>query len=73
MLDATRLTATRTAGAAALSIRLAARPGARVAAVIGAGPVAAAHLELLPAVLPGAELRVTARDPGRAAALAADP
>ena len=71
VLDATRLTATRTAGAAALSIRLAARPGSRVAAVIGAGPVAEAHLELLPAVLPGAELRVTARDPGRAAALAA--
>jgi len=72
VLDATELTATRTAGAAALSIRLAARTGARVVAVIGAGPVAAAHLRVLPAVLPGAELRVAARDPARAAALAAE-
>ncbi len=71
VLDATELTAVRTAGAAALSIRLAARPDARVVAVIGAGPVAAAHLRVLPAVLPGAELRVAARDPARAAALAA--
>ena len=67
VLDATELTAARTAGAAALSIRLAARADARVAAVIGAGPVAAAHLRVLPAVLPGAELRVAARDPARAA------
>ena len=72
VLDATELTAARTAGAAALSIRLAARPDARVVAVIGAGPVAAAHLRVLPAVLPGAELRVAARDPARAAALAAE-
>jgi len=71
VLEATELTAIRTAGAAALSIRLAARPDARVAAVIGAGPVAAAHLRMLPAVLPGAEVRVATRDPVRAAALAA--
>ncbi|MEZ0294713.1 MAG: ornithine cyclodeaminase family protein, partial [Solirubrobacteraceae bacterium] len=31
-----------------------------------------AHLRVLPAVLPGAELRVAARDPARAAALAAE-
>ena len=72
VLDATELTATRTAGAAALSIRLAARPDARVAAVIGAGPVAAAHLRVLPAVRPSpscASRRATRR---RAAALAAE-
>ena len=71
VLDATELTAARTAGAAALSVRLAARPGARVAAVVGAGPVAAAHVALLPAVTGIAELRVAARDPARAAALGA--
>jgi ornithine cyclodeaminase/alanine dehydrogenase-like protein (mu-crystallin family) len=50
VLDATGLTAARTAGAAALSVKLAARADARVATVIGAGPVAASHLAFLPAV-----------------------
>jgi ornithine cyclodeaminase/alanine dehydrogenase-like protein (mu-crystallin family) len=71
VLDATELTAARTAGAAALSVRLAARAGARVAAVIGAGPVAAAHLAILPAVRELAELRVASRRPEQAAGLAA--
>ena len=38
VLDATQLTAVRTAGAAALSVGLAARADARVAAVVGHGP-----------------------------------
>ena len=46
VLDATALTAARTAGAAALAVDLAARRGARVAAVIGSGPVAAEHLRV---------------------------
>jgi ornithine cyclodeaminase/alanine dehydrogenase-like protein (mu-crystallin family) len=71
VLDATYLTAARTAGAAALSIRLAARADAQVAAVIGTGPVAEAHLAILPAVRAFAEIRVAARRPERAAALAA--
>jgi len=71
LLDATALTAARTAGAAVLSVDLAARPEARVAAVIGAGPVAAAHLAMLPAVRDFAELRVAARRPDAAAELAA--
>lgn len=71
VLDATYLTAARTAGAAALSIRLAARPDARVASVIGAGPVAEAHLRILPAVRDFAELRVAARRADGAEALAA--
>ena len=66
VLDATQLTAVRTAGAAALSIRLAARADARVAAVIGAGPVAAAHLAVLAAVRDFDEIRVAARSPERA-------
>jgi alanine dehydrogenase len=71
VLDATHLTAVRTAGAAGLSVRLAARPGARVAAVIGAGPVAAAHLAILPAVADFAEIRVASRNAADAAELAA--
>jgi ornithine cyclodeaminase/thiomorpholine-carboxylate dehydrogenase len=71
LLDGTALTALRTAGAAALSVRLLARPGARVAAVVGAGVQAAAHLRMLSAVLPRAELRVAARRPEAARALAA--
>jgi alanine dehydrogenase len=67
VLDATELTA----AAAALSIRLAARPDAAVAAVVGAGPVAAAHLRLLPAVRDFTEIRIAARRPAAAAALAA--
>ena len=69
VLDATALTAARTAGAAALAVDLAARRGARVAAVIGSGPVAAEHLRFLPAVRDFAELRVGARDPAAAATL----
>jgi alanine dehydrogenase len=71
VLDATHLTAARTAGAVALSVQLAARAGARVAAVIGAGPVAAAHLTMLPAVRDFAEVRVAARRFAAAEALAA--
>jgi ornithine cyclodeaminase/alanine dehydrogenase-like protein (mu-crystallin family) len=70
VLDATELTAARTAGAAALSVRLAAREDARVAAVIGTGPVAANHLAFLPAVRDFTEVRVAARRPEAAEALA---
>jgi ornithine cyclodeaminase/alanine dehydrogenase-like protein (mu-crystallin family) len=70
VLDATHLTAVRTAGAAALSIALAARADARVAAVIGAGPVAAAHLTVLTAVRDLDEIRVASRSPADARALA---
>src|SRR5918994_2362611 len=70
VLDATQLTAVRTAGAAALSISLAARRNARVAAVVGTGPVAAAHLEILTAVRDFDELRVAARTAAEAERLA---
>jgi ornithine cyclodeaminase/alanine dehydrogenase-like protein (mu-crystallin family) len=70
VLDATHLTAARTAAAAALSVNLAARADARVAVVVGTGPVAAAHLAILPAVRELDELRVVSRRPAAAAALA---
>ena len=71
VLDATQLTAVRTAGAAVLSIRLAARADARVAAVIGTGPVAAAHLDALTAIRDFGEIRVAGRSADRTLALAA--
>jgi ornithine cyclodeaminase/alanine dehydrogenase-like protein (mu-crystallin family) len=71
VVDATELTALRTAGAAALSVSLAARADARVAAVVGSGPVAEAHLGMLPAVRDFAEIRVAARSAPAAGALAA--
>jgi len=71
LIEATALTAVRTAATAALSVDLAARPDARVAAVIGAGPVAAAQLALPPAVRDLDELRIASRRPAAAAALAA--
>ena len=71
VLDATHLTAVRTAGAAALSIALAARADARVAAIVGAGPVAASHLAILTAVRDLDEIRVAARSAAAARALAA--
>ena len=70
VLDGTAITEARTAGAAALSARLLARPGARVLAVVGTGAQAEAHLRALPEVRDFAEVRLAGRDPGRVAALA---
>jgi alanine dehydrogenase len=50
VLDATAITARRTAAAAALSARLLARPDARVLTIVGAGVQGRAHLELMPLV-----------------------
>jgi ornithine cyclodeaminase/alanine dehydrogenase-like protein (mu-crystallin family) len=72
VLDATPVTAIRTAACSALATRALARPDARVLAVVGAGHQARAHLRVLPAVLPLAEARVASRDLERARALAAE-
>ncbi|WP_280151695.1 ornithine cyclodeaminase family protein [Piscinibacter sp. XHJ-5] len=50
VMDGTYITAVRTAASAALSVRMLARPDARVATVIGAGVQAREHLRLLPLV-----------------------
>ena len=58
VMDGTYITAIRTAGAAAVSTQLLARPEARVLAVIGAGVQGRAHIRLFPRVRPIDEIRV---------------
>jgi ornithine cyclodeaminase/thiomorpholine-carboxylate dehydrogenase len=61
VMDGTYITAVRTAAAAALSVRLVARTGSRVLAVIGAGVQGRAHVQALPHVREFDEIRVAAR------------
>lgn len=72
VMDATWITAVRTAAASAVSARYLASPSSRTLAVLGCGVQGLAHLEALPIVLPGID-SVRAYDPdrGRAVALAA--
>ncbi len=71
VMDAGRITALRTAAVSALSVRELARPGARVLAVLGSGEQARSHLQLVPTVRQFSEFRLAARNPERAASLAA--
>src|SRR5690242_7841931 len=68
LMDGGWITAMRTAAAAALSVRLSARPDASVLAVVGSGVQARAHLSLLAPAF--ASVRVSARDRDAAAGLA---
>lgn len=71
LMDGASITAARTAGAAALSCRLVARPESRVLAIVGAGVQARAHLAAIPRVRPIEEIRVASAFPEETAALAA--
>jgi alanine dehydrogenase len=70
IMDGTYVTAIRTAGAAAVSVRHLARPDARVLAIIGAGVQGASHLDMLPRVREFTEIRITSRTIASASALA---
>ena len=70
IMDGTHVTAVRTAGAAAVSVRHLARPEARVLAIIGAGVQGASHLEMLSRVRDFGEIRVASRTLASATALA---
>ena len=70
LMDATYITAMRTAAGSALATRLLARPDAALMAVLGTGVQARAHARLVPRVRRLREVRVAGRDPAAARALA---
>lgn len=72
ILEGASLTAIRTGAASGLATDLLARNDARVLAVIGAGRQARTQIEAVRAVRPIEAVRVVARDPAHAAALAAE-
>jgi alanine dehydrogenase len=71
VMDGTHITTARTAGAAALSTRLLARPDASVLAILGAGVQGAAHLQAIPRVRRIEEIRIASRAFAHAGELAA--
>jgi len=71
IVDASAITAIRTAAVSAVATRALAREGAVTLAVLGAGTQAQAHIEAIACVLPLERVRIYARRPEPAAALAA--
>ena len=72
LLDGTSITTARTAAGSALATDLLARSDADVLAIVGTGAQARAHAHAVVRVRPFRELRITGRNPARAAALAAE-
>ena len=72
LVDASAITATRTAAVSGVATRALAREDARELAVLGSGVQARAHLEAMVAVRPFERGRVWSRTPERAAAFAAE-
>lgn len=70
ILDASAITAVRTAAVSAVATRVLARDDARVLAILGAGVQGRAHLRALPGVRAFEEVRVYAPSPEHARALA---
>jgi ornithine cyclodeaminase len=68
LLDASTVTAIRTAAVSALATRLLAREDARRLAIVGTGVQARTHLESIPLVRPIEQVRVAGRTPERARA-----
>ena len=71
IMDGTHITTMRTAAAAALSARLAARDDAQVLAIIGGGVQARAHLNFMLKVRPLSDIRVYSPNTAHAALIAA--
>ena len=67
LLDASAMTAIRTAAVSAVATRALAREGASTLAVLGAGVQAAAHIEAMSCVLPLERVRIYSRRPEPAA------
>jgi ornithine cyclodeaminase/alanine dehydrogenase-like protein (mu-crystallin family) len=70
LMDATWITACRTAATTALATRALTRPGAEILAVIGTGVQARSHLSILPHGHHFREIRVAGRTPARVEAIA---
>jgi alanine dehydrogenase len=71
VMDAEHLTAMRTGGGAAVSVRLLARPDVKTLAILGAGVQGHSHLATVPLTRDFTTIRISSRDRDRAAALAA--
>ena len=71
ILDASTITALRTAAVSAVATRLLSRPESRTLALLGAGVQAATHLEAMRIVRPIDEVRVWSRSQTRAESFAA--
>jgi thiomorpholine-carboxylate dehydrogenase len=72
VMDATWLTALRTAAVSAVAADALTPPGPKVVALLGSGALARTHAQALRAVRPVAEIRVWSRNPGNVARCAAD-
>ena len=72
LMDGTSITASRTAGAAALAARLLAREDASVLAIIGTGVQARSHARAFSRIRAWEEIRVGGRDRAKAEELAAE-
>ncbi len=72
VMDATWLTALRTAAVSAVGVDALSAPGAKVVALLGSGALARTHALALRAVRPVSQMRVWSRDAGNAAACARD-
>jgi thiomorpholine-carboxylate dehydrogenase len=72
MMDATWLTALRTAAVSAVGADELTSPGSKVVALLGSGALARTHALALRAVRPVSEIRVWSRDPRNVSACAAE-
>jgi ornithine cyclodeaminase/alanine dehydrogenase-like protein (mu-crystallin family) len=70
VMDAEHITAMRTGGGAAVSVRLLARTGAKTLAILGAGVQGHSHLATVPLTRDFTEIRIASRDIDKAHALA---
>jgi ornithine cyclodeaminase/alanine dehydrogenase-like protein (mu-crystallin family) len=66
LLNASPITAIRTAAVSAVATRALARPGARTVAIVGGGVQGKAHADAMRAVLGDPEIRIVGRDVGEA-------
>jgi len=72
LMNASAITAIRTAAVSAVATRLLAREDASELAIVGAGVQARSHIEAMRAVKPWGRIRVVSRTPEHARALAAE-